>query len=118
MLPTVPRTVGRLAAPSDSRFRPFHPDAVRQPHGPPPLPTVDRYANLPFARRLIRRIVQDEEIRLKLADREDMAVDPQLHANIGGVSVIRCLGSAHGLPRRTASPGAGVRPATGVDARR
>lgn len=60
---------------------------------------IDPHGNLRFGRRMIRGIVQHDEIGPQLADRQDVTVDVQLHAHDGGMSLAIEVGGIHGSPR-------------------
>lgn len=67
-------------------------------HLPAPHPTIDRHGNLCLRRRMIDRVVEDEEIRTEVPDAEGMAVDMQMHMHVGGVALILLRG-AHDFQR-------------------
>src|SRR5262249_37591248 len=79
--PYAPERRGRCLR--DSRFVLAYGDAIDQIDRPTTGVAIDRHGNLGLARRVIGWIVENDEIRTQLADRQDVAVDVQLHADDG-----------------------------------
>jgi hypothetical protein len=54
--------------------------------GPASLPAIDGHGDLGIGRRVVGRIAQNDEIGPQLADRQDVTIDVQMHANIGRIA--------------------------------